>query len=250
MRSDDCGKCGRLLMRRFGEEQLLLQPWCWECSKKHRVEYGPVLAEWVNQNAGAVLRDMGVPLAYRSCTFDSFENTTKDQQRALRAAETWAKEADTSLFLCGPCGVGKTHLAAAALLAMRARGYSGRYVSSQELLLECKDSFRNNKGLEAVLEKYCTANVLLLDDLGAENPTPFASETIGLLIDRAYRDAWDLIVTSNYDFKELTEHLDVRTVDRLIELCLPVKFTGSSYRQKLAAQRTSLRNLPTSEVLQ
>jgi DNA replication protein DnaC len=250
MRSDDCGKCGRQLVRRFGEEQLLLQPWCWECSKKHRVEYGPVFAEWVNQKAGAVLRDMGVPVAYRACTFDSFEKTTKDQQRALRLAEGWAKDGDTSLFLCGPCGVGKTHLATAALLAMRAQGCSGRYVSSQELLAECKDSFRHNKGLEAVLEKYCTPNVLFLDDLGAENPTPFTRETIGLLIDRAYRDARDLIITSNYDFKELTERLDVRTVDRLIELCLAVKLTGSSYRQKLAAQRTNLRNLPTSEVLQ
>jgi DNA replication protein DnaC len=117
--------------------------------------------------------------------------------------EGWTKNADTSLFLCGPCGVGKTHLATAALLAMRAQGYSGQYVSDQELLLECRDSFRHHEGLEAVLEKYGGRNVLLLDDLGAENPTPFARETIGLLIDRAYRDAQDLIVTSNYDFETL-----------------------------------------------
>ena len=133
---------------------------------------------------------------------------------------------------------------------MRAQGYSGRYVSAQELLLECRDSFRHDQGLEAVLEKYCGRNVLLLDDLGAENPTPFARETIGLLVDRAYRDARDLIITSNYDFETLAKRLDERTVDRLVELCFPVKLTGSSYRQKLAAQRASLRNLPSSEVLQ
>jgi DNA replication protein DnaC len=151
----------------------------------------------------AVLKDMGAPIAYRSCTFEGFEKSTKDQRRASRAVEGWTKNADTSLFLCGPCGVGKTHLATAALLAMRAQGYSGQYVSDQELLLECRDSFRHHEGLEAVLEKYGGRNVLLLDDLGAENPTPFARETIGLLIDRAYRDAQDLIVTSNYDFETL-----------------------------------------------
>lgn len=247
MYSDECGKCGIVLCRTHSE---LPGPWCWQCARKHPSEYAPIFAEWVSQNAGAVLKGMGVPIAYRSCTFESFEKTTKDQRRALRVAEDWAKDADTSLFLCGPCGTGKTHLATAALLAMRAQGYRGRYVSAQELLLECKDSFRSNEGLEAVLEKYCTPNVLLLDDLGAENPTPFARETVGLLIDRAYRDARALIITSNYDFEALTERLDARTVDRLIELCLAVKLTGSSYRQKLAAQRTSPRNLPTSEVLQ
>jgi len=204
----------------------------------------------VNRKAAAVLKGMGVPIAYRSCSFESFEKTTKDQRRAFRAAEGWAKNPDTSLFLCGPCGVGKTHLATAALLAMRAQGYSGRYVSTQELLMECRDSFRHNEGLETVLEKYCARGVLLLDDLGAENPTPFARETIGLLIDRAYRDRRSLIITSNYDFEALTERLDARTVDRLIEICLPIKLTGSSYRQKLAAQRAGLRNLPVSEQVQ
>lgn len=249
MYSDDCGKCGGQLGRRFSDEGPL-EPWCWQCAQKHRSEYRPILAEWVNQNPGIVLKSMGVPIAYRSCTFDSFEKNTKDQRRALRAAEGWTKSDDSSLFLCGPCGVGKTHLATASLLATRARGYSGRYVSAQELLTECRDSFRNHDGLEDVLEKYCAPTVLLLDDLGSENPTPFARETVGLLIDRAYRDARSLIITSNYDFEALTERLDARTVDRLIELCLAVKLTGSSYRQKLAAQRTSLRNLPTSEVLQ
>jgi DNA replication protein DnaC len=116
--------------------------------------------------------------------------------------------------------------------------------------MECRDSFRNSQGLDSVLEKYCRPKVLLLDDLGAENPTAFAREAIGLLIDRVYRDERFLIVTSNYDFEALTERLDARTVDRLIELCLAVKLAGSSYRQKRAAQRAGLRNLPVSEQVQ
>jgi DNA replication protein DnaC len=245
----DCGKCGCPVGQRFGDEGPL-EPWCRQCSQKYRGEYEPIFAEWVNKHAAAVLKAMGVPIAYRPCTFESFEKTTKDQRRVLRVAEGWTKDGETGLFLCGPCGVGKTHLATAALLAMRAQGCSGRYVSAQELLMECRDSFRHNDGLEAVLKTYCAPSVLLLDDLGAENPTPFARETIGLLIDRAYRDGQCLVVTSNYDFETLTERLDARTVDRLIEVCVAVKLTGSSYRQKLAAQRAGLRNLPVSEQVQ
>lgn len=104
----ECRECGRQLFQRL-EGPELLGPWCSQCARKLPIEYAPILAEWVNENAGAVLREMGVPIAYRYCTFECFEKTTKDQRRACRAAEGWTKDAKTSLFLCGPCGVGKTH---------------------------------------------------------------------------------------------------------------------------------------------
>ena len=233
----ECGKCGFQRLQRFGDYDEMLEPWCSACVRQHRSEYGPVLSDWVTKNPFTVLKDMGVPTAYRSYTFESFEKATEDQRRVYRAAESWTRDGEVGLFLCGPCGTGKTHLAVAALLALRGMGFNGRFVSMQELLMECRDSFRGDKGLREVLEKVCQRSVLLLDDLGAENPTPFARETVGLLIDRVYREEKALIVTSNYDLEALAERLDVRTVDRLIYLCLPVKLTGSSYRQKLAAQR-------------
>lgn len=244
-----CPKCNKLPIRDcFGNG--LLEPWCESCRRQYQAEYTAVRRTWAQQNVGKILESMGVPAAYRSCTFKNFEGGTNDQRRVCRVAGCWTKEADLGLFLCGPCGTGKTHLAIAALLELRARGFSGRYVSAQELLLECRDSFRHNEGLKGILEKISRPSVLLLDDLGAENPTPFARETIGLLIDRAYRDEQILIVTSNYDFDALMERLDVRTVDRLIDFCLAVKFTGPSYRQKRSVQRAALRNLSVPEMLQ
>jgi DNA replication protein DnaC len=96
----------------------------------------------------------------------------------------------------------------------------------------------------------CKPDALLLDDLGTENPTPFARETVALVIDRAYRNKKVIIVTSNYDLESLAEKLGARSVDRLIEICLAVKLTGPSYRQKQAARRASNRNSRTSEVVQ
>jgi DNA replication protein DnaC len=141
---------------------------------------------------------------------------------------------------------------------MRARGrtgrwtgrWTGRFASVQELLAKCRGSFRKDEDLEEILESVSKPDALLLDDLGTENPTAFARETVALLIDRAYRKRQTIIVTSNYDLESLVERLDARSVDRLVEICFAVKLTGPSYRQKRGAQRARLLNLPVSDAVQ
>lgn len=249
-RHDECGKCGDQLLMGLNTRTNVLEPWCYQCVKKYRSEYAPIFAKWVAENASAVLEGMGVPLAYRSCSFESFEAKTKEQRQALRVAKEWVYSGTPGLLLCGPVGTGKTHLAVSALLAMGARRWTGQFVSVLELLLKCRNSFRGGDGHEEIMERLSMVDVLVLDDLGAEKPSEFSRETLGLIVDRAYREESNLIVTSNFDFQGLAERIDERTADRLAELCQAVKLSGSSYRQKRAVERASLRNFPTSEVVQ
>lgn len=250
---DDCLKCRRGICNQdpFGEKRIN-EPWCRECRVKYRGsgEYAQIYAEWFNRNAGTLLREMGVPWLYQECTLDGFVAAEKDQRRVLRAVRSWFDSDFLGLFLCGPYGTGKTHLAVSALLTLRKHRNHGQFVSVQELLMECRDSFRGGNGLSSVLKKYSDCDALLLDDLGAENSTDFARETLGTLIDRAYRTGQLLVVTSNFDLGELAGKLDARIADRLVEICLPIKFTGSSYRHKMAAKKALAQNLNTTQVLQ
>ena len=246
----DCGRCARQLVPAFGGRTYLLEPWCQQCAQTHRSEYAPIIAKWVMENASEVLKGMGVPSAYQSCSFKTFEAKTKEQCQALRLSKEWVTSTTHGLFLCGRCGTGKTHLAIGALLAMRARCFTGQFVSALEVLLKCRNSFRSGDGPEELLDGYSRTSVLLLDDLGAEKPTEFSREILSLIVDRAYREESNLIVTSNFDFEGLAKRIDDRTADRLVEICQAVKLSGASYRQKRAIERASLRNLPTSEVLQ
>jgi DNA replication protein DnaC len=249
----DCLKCTRFPeLGRFDDEpnRKLHEPWCPGCRKKHPNEYAPIYAEWIRGNTGALLRGMGVPARYQACTLDSLVVEGDSQRRVLQVVRAWLDSETPGLFLCGPCGTGKTHLAVGALLDIRELRYSGRFVSVQELLLECRDSFRNDSGLNSVLEKYSDYDALLLDDLGAENSTPFAQETVGTLIDRAYRKDQQLIVTSNFDLDDLAKRLNMRIADRLVEMCRLIKFAGPSYRQKIAAKRAAALNLPAVQLVQ
>ena len=126
---------------------------------------------------------------------------------------------------------------------MRARSYKGHFVSAAELLFKFRNSFREGHGPEELMSEYCKSEVLLLDDLGAERPTEFSRETLGLLIDKAYRQESCLTVTSNCDLNEIAERIDNRTADRLVDMCLAVKLSGESFRRKRALERVQLRSL-------
>ena len=160
---------------------------------------------------------------------------------------------EAGLFLCGlPGGTGKTHLAVSVLLELKRRRFSGGFASAQELIMECRDCFHgdNDNNVSSILGRYSDADTLLLDDLGAEKSTDFVRETIGVLIDRIYRDDKLLIVTSNLDLNALAQKLDDRIADRLVEMCLAIKFTGGSYRHHIAATRAATRNQRVTQVVQ
>ena len=100
----------------------------------------------------------------------------------------------------GPCGVGKTHLAVAALRQIVLRGHTGLFYDYRELLKEIQDSYNSeNQATEmGVLEPVLTAEVLLLDDLGASKPSPWALETVGHILNSRYNDKRITLVTTNY----------------------------------------------------
>lgn len=247
--SGECGNCGASLIQ-HPSDQRLQEPWCDRCVREHEKEYRPIFKSWVKSHAGEYLASMGVPPVYRSCSLESFEANTQKQERALQAAKEWTTSDLPGLFLCGSCGTGKTHLAIGALLWMRARHFSGRFVSAAELLFKLRNSFRGGDGPEELIVEYCKADVLLLDDLGAERPTEFSRETLALVIDRAYRQESYVIVTSNFDLSGIAERIDNRTADRLLDMCRAVKLSGESFRQKRAVERAQLRSLPASKQLQ
>jgi DNA replication protein DnaC len=236
------------------ELNVISEPWCQECRKKHHEEYAPVYKDWFAKHTTALLRGMGVPPIYRSCTLDGFETGLPDQSRVLKAVRSWFEGEPPGLFLCGPVGTGKTHLAVAVLLELRFRRCSGKFVSAQELILKCYDSFSDSFGddtrLSSILEEYSGADTLVLDDLGAEKATDFVRDKLGVLVNRAYCEGQFLIVTSNLDLTALAKKLDARIADRLVQMCQSIKFVGGSYRQKIAADRAAERNFPRIQVVQ
>jgi DNA replication protein DnaC len=142
-----------------------------------------------------------------SMTFDSFSKRgaaggTAAQRRSLAeaydAAKVFAEHPSGWLYLAGPTGVGKTHLAAAIVgeCIEQGRGVLFRFVP--DLLDDLRRSYgpTGSKSFDDIFGMVCDVEVLVLDDLGAEASTAWAEEKLYQLIVHRHDSMMPTVFTS------------------------------------------------------
>src|SRR5258706_108612 len=106
------------------------------------------------------------------------------------------------LLLMGSCGVGKTHLAVAALIEIINSGKTGKvlFTNFQDLIQEIQASFDDNSAASKseILRPLLEADLLVLDELGSQKPTPFVQDILYYVINSRYNDERTTIFTTNY----------------------------------------------------
>src|SRR5580698_458346 len=225
-----------------------------------------------------------VPERYRHCDFDNFEtdndidNVAPDQLAAFNRSLTQAKlivqrfaeeftpvreHAEPGLLLMGSCGVGKTHLAVAALKQIALRGHTGLFYDYRELLKEIQDSYNSvSQSTEmGVLEPVLKAEIFVLDDVGSSKPSLWALETVGHVLNTRYNEKRVTLLTTNFLDSDsggaagnstngapparvagmrpptiedsLTERVGKRIRSRLYEMCRTVEINAADYRKEI-----------------
>ena len=97
----------------------------------------------IARNLEAHLRFASIPPKYFDASFDSFQPPNDSAGRILEICKTYAAAPTGSLFIYGPCGSGKTHLATAILRQHILNGREGRFAYVLKVLLEIQESFRD-----------------------------------------------------------------------------------------------------------
>ncbi len=187
-----------------------------------------------------------VPARYNNCHLNSFKADPKhrSQQLALLDVMRFIKEfpaVDQGLLFIGPCGVGKTHLAVSILKGLTERGFGCLFYEFSSLLKEIQDSYNpNTKSSElSILSPVLTAQVLVLDELGASKPTDWVRDTMAHIINTRYNDRKHTIFTTNYfdtrkgSEETLEDRIGVRLRSRLYEMCRTIELSGNDYRVRL-----------------
>lgn len=193
-----------------------------------------------------------IPRRFGHCTLDNFEPLMPSLHRALMNTRKFVEEyplVDVGLLHLGRCGVGKTHLAVAALKELIKKGIPGVFYDFRDLLKEIQDSYNPNTHTSElkILAPIFDAEVLVLDELGSSKPTEWVQETITHIINKRYNDRKITLFTSNYlDHpigsaydESLTERVGVRLRSRLHEMCRLVLMEGDDYRETLKTRRGS-----------
>jgi DNA replication protein DnaC len=203
----------------------------------------------------------GFPARFRESDLASLDWERYADPEAIRGVREYAErfeaffEQGLGLWLYGPVGTGKTHLAVGIGKLACALGACSAFVNVPTWLEELRTTFDDKqarsasadrlKHLEhAIRERERT--LLILDDLGMENATPWARDEIYRLVNRQYEQGGALVVTSNLDPNELVAGANqirghaAGTISRLVGTCLLVRLEAEDYRLQLKREQLKI----------
>lgn len=138
--------------------------------------------------------------------------TEKERANILKYIKDFLKkkvngEPVKGLYLSGSFGSGKSYILSALLNELSLKGYKCVNINYPLLLNKLKASF-SDYNYNDVMEEIMTCDVLLIDDIGAENNSPWSrDEVLGTILQ--YRMDSDLTTffTSNFTINELETEL-------------------------------------------
>ncbi len=210
---------------------------------------------WWDRLGQQHLREARIPPKYRHCTLENFN--TYDHPPlvlALHTVRTYvgafpvtppAAGAKGGVFLQGPPGVGKSHLAAAAVQEIIATTKAWALFSAKSAtsLRVIRDSYNPSTQTTetAILRPVLRCDLLVLDDLGAEKTTEWVEETMNYIVNERYSECRKTYFTSNYlnPPDGIEDNLDTfkarvgeRMYSRLREMCEFVDMHGADYRER------------------
>lgn len=160
-------------------------------------------------------------------------------QKVRRYADCWEQmRADgIGLLLFGAVGTGKSYAAGSLANQLLDEGHSVRFVGLSDVVNRMQGLSGGER--EAYLGTLLQPELLILDDLGAERSTSFGREQVFDVVNKRTLSGKPMIVTTNLPLKVLQQAEEIqekRIYDRILEVCVPVRFEGESFRRAGAAE--------------
>lgn len=162
------------------------------------------------------------PAQWERARFDMFDPAM--QQDAALAARirdmvvAWAdRKMPPLFFLAGPIGVGKTHLATAAIRRVAERGEFGMYWSARDIAHAVRTFDDDRYGYDDIRSDLTLAPFLVIDDVGVELNSDWLQTVYHAVLDHRYQERMPTLVTSNADAPDIKARIGARSYDRFEE---------------------------------
>ena len=176
----------------------------------------------------ALTQLLGGEKACREFTFERYK-VAPGNQRAYERSKNFNPAAD-NLYLWGPCGVGKTHLAYAVARQCFEESVTVTVLPAYQISRRFR--MKDPQQEQAGIDELALVEVLVLDDLGVGPDTAFSRQILQEFLDaRDFRDRAGLVITSKYSLADLAAKLNEDTIpSRIAGMCQVVEVGGIDHR--------------------
>ncbi len=133
----------------------------------------------------------------------------------------------------GDVGTGKTTLAMLISAEALRQGHSVAIYSLPRLLGLLRETFddESEASLSTLLDRLAAVELLHVDDVGAEQSSPWVLEQLYTIVNTRYEDGRSIVLTTNLTPDELQTQIGQRTVSRITEMCGdPFPLKGGDHR--------------------
>lgn len=185
--------------------------------------------------------------AFRNMRFETFQTQgrqglgdrqVRSLEHAYNLSRHFAQTLQGWLLLMGGYGCGKTHLAAAVANSAVEQGVPVLFLTVPDLLDWLRFTFESpDENFEARFDEIRNIRLLVLDDLGTQNTTPWAAEKLYQIINHRYVLRLPTVITTNLNLDDLDGRIRSRLLDA--ELVTRVEIQAPDYRIPLSEETLS-----------
>jgi DNA replication protein DnaC len=167
-----------------------------------------------------------IPRRYQGVSFDRPPVTQIDAsvvRTVRRYVDTLEERLDRGdgIWFVGGSGTGKTTMAMLISSEALRRSHSVAIYSLPRLLGLLRETFKDESesSLSTLLDRLAAVELLHIDDVGAEQTSPWVLEQLYTIVNTRYEDGRAMVLTTNLEPDDLREQIGKRTVSRLVEMC-------------------------------
>lgn len=152
-----------------------------------------------------VMQLSGKALSDRDFTFASFPEEQKLNHYDLcdyifSFAKSYKPGASMDgVYIFGPPGVAKTHLLLAMVNRLEDRRIPVLFIRTDAVFRNMRGMLSRKESLDSLIEAYCTAPVLVIDEFGQEGATDFTVDVMFEILNARFTAKLPTFMTSNYD---------------------------------------------------
>lgn len=160
-----------------------------------------------------LIKSLYMPKEILQASMTTIQTDEDERAKAIDAIDNFLENVNLSglpskgIYFYGPFGVGKTFFLGAIANELRKSNISSMIIYMPEFVREIKGSLKDDS-INAKVEYFKKAEVLMIDDIGAESQSAwFRDEILGSILQYRMMEGLPVFFTSNYNLNQLEDQL-------------------------------------------